>query len=147
MTTLSPVVAVHLSAALLALAIGPVVLWSRRGQGRVASGRPGGPWPALHRALGRVWVLAMVMAATTAVFISSPNLPNIAGFSAIHLLVPVTLGTLGYAFFTLRRGRIGAHRAALVSLYIGACVVAGAFTLLPGRFLGQLIWGQWLGWI
>jgi hypothetical protein len=23
--------------------------------------------------------------------------------------------------------------------------VAGAFTLLPGRFLGQLVWGQWLG--
>jgi uncharacterized membrane protein len=33
----------------------------------------------------------------------------------------------------------------MVSLYLGACVTAGAFTLLPGRYLGQLIWGQWLG--
>ena len=30
-------------------------------------------------------------------------------------------------------------------LYVGACLVAGAFTLLPGRFLGQLVLGQWLG--
>ena len=29
----------------------------------------------------------------------------------------------------------------------GACVVAGAFTLLPSRFLGQLVWHQWLGWV
>ena len=26
-------------------------------------------------------------------------------------------------------------------LYIGACVIAGLFTLLPGRFLGSLLWG------
>jgi hypothetical protein len=26
-------------------------------------------------------------------------------------------------------------------------VVAGAFTLLPSRFLGNLVWGQWLGLI
>jgi hypothetical protein len=24
-------------------------------------------------------------------------------------------------------------------------VVAGAFTLLPGRYLGHWVWGQWLG--
>jgi uncharacterized membrane protein len=27
-------------------------------------------------------------------------------------------------------------------LYFGACVVAGAFTLLPQRYLGSLLWGQ-----
>jgi uncharacterized membrane protein len=30
-------------------------------------------------------------------------------------------------------------------LYFGACVVAGVFTLLPGRYLGGLLWKQWLG--
>ena len=29
----------------------------------------------------------------------------------------------------------------MTGLYIGACVVAGLFTLLPGRFLGSLLWG------
>lgn len=147
MTTLSPLIAFHLGAALLALVIGPVVLWSRRGQGRIAPGRPGGPRPNLHRALGMLWVLTMVVAAFTAAFIRSENLPNIAGFSPIHLLIPLTLGTLVYAFVALRRGRIGAHRQAMVTLYLSACVVAGAFTLLPSRYLGQLVWGQWLGWL
>ena len=32
-------------------------------------------------------------------------------------------------------------------LYVGACLVAGVFTLLPGRFLGNLVLGQWLGLI
>lgn len=26
------------------------------------------------------------------------------------------------------------------SVYIGACVVAGLFTLVPGRYLGDLLW-------
>jgi uncharacterized membrane protein len=28
--------------------------------------------------------------------------------------------------------------------YISACIVAGGFTLLPSRYLGQMLWGQWL---
>jgi uncharacterized membrane protein len=30
-------------------------------------------------------------------------------------------------------------------LYIGGCVVAGLFTLLPGRFLGDMLWRHTLG--
>jgi uncharacterized membrane protein len=28
------------------------------------------------------------------------------------------------------------------NLYWGACVLAGFFTLLPGRLLGHLLWAQ-----
>lgn len=35
----------------------------------------------------------------------------------------------------------------MTSLYINACLVAGAFTLLPNRYLGQLVWRDWLGWL
>ena len=38
-----------------------------------------------------------------------------------------------------------AHRKAMRSLYIGACLLAGLFTLLPGRFLGRLLWQHALG--
>jgi len=37
---------------------------------------------------------------------------------------------------------IDGHRKTMQRLYIGACVVAGLFTLLPGRFLGSLLWGS-----
>jgi uncharacterized membrane protein len=33
----------------------------------------------------------------------------------------------------------------MTRLYFGACVLAGIFTLLPGRFLGQLLWKHALG--
>jgi uncharacterized membrane protein len=61
--------------------------------------------------------------------------------------VPFTLVNLVLAFRYLLRKNIVGHRKTMQSLYLGACVIAGAFTLLPNRYLGQLIWGQWLGWI
>jgi uncharacterized membrane protein len=32
----------------------------------------------------------------------------------------------------------------MISLYAGALVITGLFTLLPGRLLGRVVWG-WLG--
>jgi uncharacterized membrane protein len=133
---LTPVIAIHLSAALAALAIGPVALWARRA---------GQPRAVLHRAAGYAWVTLMLMVAVTAVFIRDYRLPNIAGYTPIHLLVPVTLGSLALAFWHLRRGRIRSHRLTMIALYVSACIVTGALTLLPSRYLGQLVWGQWLG--
>ena len=87
----------------------------------------------------------MVITAVSALFIRGGSLPNIAGFSPIHLLVPVTLFGLFGAFWFLARGNVEGHRKTMQRLYFGACVVAGAFTLLPGRYLGHLVWGQVLG--
>lgn len=134
---LTPVIAIHLCAASSALLLGPWVIWARRG----AEQRP-----RLHRALGHAWVTLMLMAALPAVFIRDFNLPNIAGYTPIHLLVPVTLGSLFIAFRHLMRGNIRGHRLTMTSLYISACVVAGAFTLLPSRYLGGLLW-RGLGWL
>ena len=129
---LTPLVAVHMSAALGALAIGPVALWARRGAKQ---------HPKLHRAFGYAWVTLMVITAVSAVFLRGAPLPGIAGFNAIHLLIPVVLGGLFGAFWFLAKGNIDAHRKTMTRLYYGACLVAGAFTLLPQRYLGQLVWG------
>jgi len=32
------------------------------------------------------------------------------------------------------------HRKAMIGLYLGACIGAGAFTLLPSRYLGGIVW-------
>ncbi len=133
---LSPAIAIHLTAALLALAAGPVALWARKG---------GSHRPKLHRAFGYAWVTLMLVAALSALFIRGYQLPNIAGYSPIHLLVPLTLAGLFRSFQQLARGNIAKHRQLMLILYFGACVVAGVFTLLPGRFLGELIWVEWLG--
>ena len=57
---MSPVIAVHMTAALGAVATGPVALWARKG----AVQRP-----RLHRAFGYAWVTLMVLAAVSSIFI------------------------------------------------------------------------------
>lgn len=82
----------------------------------------------------------MVITAVSAIFIRDFTIPNIAGYTPIHLLVPFTLfGLLGAIVYMLR-GDITNHRKTMQKVYIGACLVAGVFTLLPGRYLGQLLW-------
>ena len=40
----------------------------------------------------------------------------------------------------IRQGNVLAHRKTMHGMYIGGCIVAGVFTLLPGRFLGRQLW-------
>jgi uncharacterized membrane protein len=134
--TLTPLIAIHMTAALLAIATGPVALWARRGREQR---------PRLHRAFGYAWVTLMLITAVSALFIRDFSLPNIAGYTPIHILVPVTLFGLFGAFWMLARGNVKGHRLIMQQLYIGACLVAGAFTLLPQRYLGRLVLGDWLG--
>lgn len=130
---MSHVIAIHLAAALAAVVTGPIALWARQGRQ---------PHPRLHRAFGYAWVTVMVITAVSAIFIRDTSLPNIAGYTPIHLLVPATFAGLAVAFVRLARGNISGHRSMMRGLYFAACLVAGAFTLLPQRYLGQLVWGQ-----
>ena len=132
---MSPLIAVHMSAALGALVLGPAAIWARKGV--VLRQR-------MHRAFGYGFATLMLAAAISSAFIRDYGLINVHGFTPIHLLIPVTLLGLFNGFRALYRGNIEAHRKSMVSLYLGACVTAGAFTLLPSRYLGQLVWGQWL---
>jgi uncharacterized membrane protein len=133
---MSPVIAIHLSAALAATVIGPLALWARRGRTQ---------HPRLHRAFGYAWVTLIVLTAVSALFIRSHTLPNIRGYTLIHLLIPTVFVALVAAFWRLARRDIAGHRRVMQITYVAACLVAGGFTLLPSRYLGQLVWGQWLG--
>lgn len=129
---LTPLIAIHMAAAFAAVVTGPVALWARRGQ----------PRPRLHRAFGYAWVTFMVVTAVSALFIRDHSLPNIGGYTPLHVLVPITLGSLFAAFWKLAHGNIAGHRTVMRSLYFAACIVAGGFTLLPQRYVGQQVWGQ-----
>ncbi len=135
---LPPTVAIHITFALSAVALGPFALWTRLGR----TTRP--RW---HRAAGYAWVTCMLGAALSALFIRSTLRWSLWGFSPIHLLIGLTLLGLGRAFVYLHQGHIEGHRRTMQSIYLFACVVTGLFTLWPQRTMGQLVWGQWLGWI
>jgi uncharacterized membrane protein len=129
--SLTPTIAIHMSLALAATALGPLALWARMGSTRR---------PQLHRAAGYVWVTCMTGTALSGLFIQSEHLPNLWGYSPIHLLIPLTLFSLYRAFRFLAQGKIAGHRKTMQWLYVSACLVTGAFTLLPGRYLGQWLW-------
>ena len=130
---LTPIVAVHATAATLAVLTGPVALWARKGRTQ---------HPRLHRAFGYAWVTLMLVTAVSAIFIRDRGMPNIAGFTPIHLLVPVTLVSLFGAFYFLFKKNIALHRSIMQRLYFAACIVAGVFTLLPQRLIGHALWTQ-----
>jgi uncharacterized membrane protein len=135
---MTPTIAIHTSAAITAVLLGPFALWARLGRTTR---------PRLHRALGYAWVTCMLAAALSALFIRDFRLPNIGGYTPIHLLIPLTFFSLFRAFVYVHQGNVLGHRKTMQWLYFSACIVAGAFTLLPGRYLGHLIWSNWLGWI
>lgn len=124
-----PVVFAHLTMALAALALGAFVLWGRKGS-------------TLHRSLGWTWVALMAGVAVSGGFIRDYHLPNLFGFTPIHLFVLYVAWQLPRAVLYARRGRVDAHRQAMRGLYQGGCLIAGLFTLLPGRFLGSMLWRQ-----
>ena len=134
----NPIIAIHMTAALLALATGPVALWARKGREQR---------PRLHRAFGYAWVTLMLIMVVSAIFIKAAVGPSWNGFGVIHLLIPAVMFGLFTAFRYSLKGNIAGHRRSMQGLYIGACIGAGVFTLLPGRYLGNLVFHHWLGLI
>ena len=122
-----PLVFFHLVTALSALLIGAVVMLRRKGNGS-------------HRAWGWAWVLLMGSTAIASAFIRDDRLPNIAGITPIHAFTALVAINLPRGIWFIRQGNVQAHRKTMRGIYIGGCIVAGVFTLLPGRFLGRLLW-------
>ena len=123
---------IHALSALAAVIIGAFILWRKKGT-------------RLHKALGRVWVVLMFSAATSALFINEIRL--IGPFSPIHLFSLFTYLSLfnGLRAIIIKRD-VKRHRAEMQGLYIGALLLAGAFTFLPGRRMHMMLFGPQAGW-
>lgn len=117
----SPIIIVHIAAAAGALVLGAVTLSLRKGT-------------TSHRLSGRLWVVLMALTALVSFGIRSNG-----SFSWIHLLSLIALLGLAASIYAVIRGNIKAHRRGMISVYV-SLAVAGAFTLLPTRRLGSLLW-------
>jgi len=105
--------------------------------GLVQFAAPKGTLP--HRTLGWIWVLLMACVAASSFWIHQIRL--IGPWSPIHLLSIFTLTMLPLAVWRAHRHRVADHRRIMIALFSGALVVAGLFTLLPGRIMHAVVFG------
>ena len=122
----------HAAFALLAVPLGLYVLLTQKGTKQ-------------HRILGRIWVTFLIIVSLTAIFIQAINPGQ---YSLIHLLIPWTIGSLIYSIWNIKKfkkTRIErykfAHMYSMIGVYVGALLIAGAFTLMPGRFFHEILFG------
>lgn len=92
-----------------------------------------------HRRLGWAWVCTMALAALTSFGITEMRQGQL---GPIHVLSVATLGFLVLGVVRARRRQIAGHRRTMLGLTYGALCVAGAFTLLPGRLMHTVLFGQ-----
>ena len=120
------VIQLHAVAALTALVLGIVQLAA-----------PKGTLP--HRLFGWLWAGLMLAVILTSFFIHTIRWWG--PFSPIHLLSLFTLVMLPLALLHARRHDWRRHGSAMVGLFVGALVIAGGFTLLPGRLMHAVVFG------
>ncbi len=117
----------HAIAAIAALLIGGLQLAMTKGT-------------AMHRWMGFGWVGLLGFVALSGLFIHEIRV--VGPFSPIHLLSILTLVTLYRAVRAARLGQIKLHKGIMQSLYFIALVITGAFTLLPGRAMHNVVFGN-----
>ena len=98
-----------------------------------------------HKMLGRIWVTFLIIVSLTAIFIQAINPGQ---YSLIHLLIPYTIGSLVYSIWNIKKFKKTkivrykfAHMYSMIGVYVGALLIAGAFTLMPGRFFHEILFG------
>jgi len=123
----APAIPVHAFAAMAAFALGVVQFAA-----------PKGTLP--HRTVGWIWVGLMAIVAASSFWIHEIRL--LGPWSPIHLLSIFTLIMLPIAVWRARRHRVADHRRIMTMTFVGALVIAGLFTLLPGRVMHAVVFGQ-----
>jgi uncharacterized membrane protein len=116
---------VHIATILVALTLTPVMLLRRRGD-------------RVHRILGWVWAVALIITAADTFLIQTLNPGSL---SYIHLLSAWTLLQVPLLVFAARTHNVRRHRSAVRGMTTGALLIAGVFTLLPGRLLPHWLFG------
>lgn len=121
---MTPVVALHMTTALLAVPLGGWLLLRAKGT-------------SPHRIAGRAYVALMLVAAGSSFWIT-----GIGGdiWSVLHLLAAAAIAGLVIAIRHARAGNIAGHRRAMLSIYISLLVTLG-WASMPGRSFGAMLWG------
>lgn len=124
---MATIVGIHLTAAVVAVMLGVGILLMRRGTPR-------------HRWLGRFWVAAMAVTATTSFGIRELGAGHL---SWLHALSVYVLVSLVLAVLAIRRRNVTAHRRQMLGLYAGLVIAGVAAVAVPGRTLSNALAKMW----
>ncbi|WP_445215398.1 DUF2306 domain-containing protein [Bradyrhizobium sp. Pa8] len=122
----APAIPLHAFAAMAAFVLGLVQFAA-----------PKGTLP--HRTIGWIWVGLMAVVAASSFWIHQIRL--VGPFSPIHLLSIFTLVMLPLAVWRAHTHRVADHRRIMIMTFVGALVIAGLFTLMPGRIMHAVVFG------
>jgi uncharacterized membrane protein len=106
--------------------------------GIVQFSAPKGTLP--HRTAGWIWVALMVLVGASSFWVHELRLWG--PWSPIHLLSIFTLLTLPLAVWAAHRHAVDHHRRAMTAIFFGTLVIAGLFTLVPGRVMHAVVFGN-----
>jgi uncharacterized membrane protein len=123
----APAISFHGFAAMAAFVLGVVQLAA-----------PKGTLP--HRSIGWIWVGLIMAVAVSSFWIHQIRL--VGPWSPIHLLSIFTLVVVPLGVWKAHTHQVTAHRYIMIFTFSGALVVAGLFTLLPGRIMHAVVFGQ-----
>jgi uncharacterized membrane protein len=113
----------HLATILPAFVIGTYLMITRKGSTR-------------HRALGRWYMLLMLLTAIISLMIPAQVGPTLWGhFGFIHLFSLFVLYNIPEAWLAIRNKQIRRHANSMIGLYVGGILIAGSLALMPGRLL------------
>lgn len=93
-----------------------------------------------HRTLGWIWVALLATVSVSSFWIHQIRL--VGPWSPIHLLSIFSLIMLPLGVWAAHRHRVNAHRITMISIFVGALVIAGLFTFVPGRIMHTVAFGQ-----
>ncbi len=122
----APEIQVHAFAAIAAFVLGFVQLAA-----------PKGTLP--HRTLGWIWVVLLLVISASSFMINGIRMWG--PWSPIHILSVTTPIMLVLAVLAARRHRVRAHKITMISIFAGALMLAGLFTLVPGRVMHTVLFG------
>ena len=95
-----------------------------------------------HKLLGKIYMVLMLGTAFITLAMPAEVGPRFLGhFGFIHAFSFLALFNVPLVFIAARRGNIKAHRGAMIGMYVGGILIAGAFAFSPGRMLHEWLFG------
>ncbi|MFP4845534.1 DUF2306 domain-containing protein [Winogradskyella sp. PE311] len=96
----------------------------------------------IHKQLGRIYMVLMLFTAIVTLFMPAYVGPTVLDhFGWIHIFSFLTIHAVPTAYLAIKKGNVKAHKRKMILLYFGALIIAGGFTLVPGRYLHEVFFG------